>query len=192
MIKLYTGPMFSGKTTRLISELRRMVLGGSRCLLVRFKGDDRPTLTHDGVLSEPCDVMYLSHEGLGCIVSLKDYDVIAIDEAQFFSDLVDVCVTLKYMGCTVLVAGLISTYTAGIMVTNGDEIRANTRGNEIFPELNMLIPHTDELHKLTAICTNNCGNEALYSIRLSSHDGIQLIGGVESYAPRCLDCVMRK
>ena len=38
------------------------------------------------------------------------YDVIGIDEAQFFNDIVDCCETMAKHGKTVIVAGLDATY----------------------------------------------------------------------------------
>lgn len=189
MIKLFTGPMFSGKTTRLIGELHRMVLGRKKCLLVRFKGDSRCTLTHGGGVEVPCEVRYVDNNELDEILDLSNYDVVAIDEGQFFSNLSNVCLTLKHRGIVVLIAGLISTFTAPYMNLDNEIISANERGDEVFPEIIKLIPHVDILDKLTAVCTNDCGNDAIYSIRLVSNNEIEVIGGMESYAPRCLSCL---
>lgn len=84
-IDLVIGPMFSGKTTELIRRVRRNVAASKKCLLVKYKGDNRytedPVLsTHDHIHTEAKAVSTLSEVSN----TVWHYDIIAIDEGQFF------------------------------------------------------------------------------------------------------------
>ena len=78
------GPMFSGKSTELYRRINRFHSIGKRVLIVNHQNDTRTAgiSTHDG---REYSAIKCSH-----LMNLKDihsYDVIGIDEAQFFSDL---------------------------------------------------------------------------------------------------------
>src|SRR3990172_13384553 len=85
-IRLIIGPMFSSKSTSLISRYKRHTIGGRKCLLVKYQNDTRYDseciVTHDNlkIKAVPCSK-------LGDIEHLiDDYDVICIDEVQFYKD----------------------------------------------------------------------------------------------------------
>ena len=84
-IDLVIGPMFSGKTTELIRRVRRYVAASKKCLLVKYKGDNR--YTEDPVLSTH-DHSHMAAKAVSALVEISNaawhYDVIAIDEGQFF------------------------------------------------------------------------------------------------------------
>lgn len=84
-IGLVIGPMFSGKTTELFRRVRRNVAASKKCLLVKYKGDNRYTedpvlLTHDNI--------HMAAKAVSALMEVSNsiwhYDVIAIDEGQFF------------------------------------------------------------------------------------------------------------
>jgi thymidine kinase len=107
---------------------------------------------------------------------VKFCDVIAFDEAQFFSSqIVDIAKELAYQGKRVLIAGLNLDY----------------RGKS-FGSMGELMTQADEIVNLTAYCSC-CGRPAIFTQRLIDgkpvKDGpVELIGDVESYEPRCRLC----
>lgn len=84
-IHVIIGPMFSGKTTELIRRVRRHVTAAKKCLLVKYKGDNR--YTEDPLLSTH-DQTRMAAKAVSALVEIANaawhYDVIAIDEGQFF------------------------------------------------------------------------------------------------------------
>lgn len=173
-IEMWTGPMFCGKTTMLISTVKAFQKVGKEVLVVKYSADDR--YQRDG-----CSEV-VSHEGqrIGAMAfsklsdispaMIKSNDVIAIDEGHFFEDLTSGVRDLKMKyGRVVLVAGLDRDY----------------RKVPWSSTLN-LRSHCDQLHEMQAIC-QWCGNPAFYTKLLDgtpSKDNI-LIGGSEKYAPVC-------
>ena len=84
-IDLVIGPMFSGKTTELIRRVRRHVTAAKKCLLVKYRGDNR--YTEDPLLSTH-DHTRMAAKAVSALAEVANaawhYDVIAIDEGQFF------------------------------------------------------------------------------------------------------------
>ena len=91
-IKLITGPMFSGKTSELIRRYKRYQLNKkNKCLLVKYKGDTRYSeneiVTHDHIKIKSIKAELLSE--LNNIIN--NYNIICIDEIQFFKDAYEFC-----------------------------------------------------------------------------------------------------
>ena len=85
---LITGPMFSGKTSRLIELLEREILAGRNTLLFKPEIDKRYdttfVTTHKG-MRLPAIVLNTDNDGVKKMYELsKNVDVIGIDEAQFW------------------------------------------------------------------------------------------------------------
>ena len=81
--------MFAGKSTEMLRRVRRHEKGGKRILTIKFKADQRyesksDIITHDGYSRGAISALNLS--SLGDI--WQKYDVIGIDEGQFFIDIV--------------------------------------------------------------------------------------------------------
>ena len=83
-IELWIGPMFAGKTSRLLCKARRYAVQNKKVLYLKKKVDTRYDasciVTHDLWKEDAHVVTFLSE----LPVSIDDYDVIAIDEGQFF------------------------------------------------------------------------------------------------------------
>jgi thymidine kinase len=106
-LEVVCGPMFSGKSEELIRRLRRAEIAGQRALIVKPRIDDRYDIGH-----------VVSHAGAKMravavakpedIPGLADgYDVIGIDEVQFFpAEIVFVIDVLVARGTRVVAAGL--------------------------------------------------------------------------------------
>jgi thymidine kinase len=99
------GPMFSGKTTELIRRLKRYKIARYECLIVKYARDTRYAseglATHDRQSINAVSVTDL----MSLAEKAADYDVIGIDEGQFFPDVVNFCEDLANAGKTVIVAG---------------------------------------------------------------------------------------
>ena len=104
----------------------------------------------------------------------QGYDVIGIDEAQFFDDgIVNVCNQLAYNGMRVIVAGLDMDYLG-----------------KPFGPMPKLLSIADEVTKVHAICVK-CGSLAYASHRLVKNDSQVMLGEKEEYEPLCRDCFKR-
>ena len=87
-LKIITGCMFSGKSTQLLKELHFWE-DKRKVLLVTHKLDIRKTATHDGVKATSLKVSSVSE------IPFEPYDVIGIDEGQFFKDIDGIIPWLK-------------------------------------------------------------------------------------------------
>lgn len=146
-IELIFGPMFAGKTTELLKRVEHRQHQGQSVALVKSNKDDRYDLTHvvthDG-LKQPCySVPSLAAFREAAGDNYHSYQVIAIDEAQFFTDLVEFCSrAADHDAKRIIVAGL-----------DGDFQRRR------FGQILDVIPFADTVTKLTAKCTY-CVQEA--------------------------------
>lgn len=180
-VEVISGSMFSGKTEELLRRLRRAEIAGQSVAVYKPAVDDRygeTTIgTHNG---RQWDATVVDNEGDGPL-DILDADsaaeVVAIDEANFFSDaLVEVCNALADRGSRVIVSGTDQTF----------------RG-EPFEPLPQLMATAEYVDKLRAICTV-CGEPATRNQRLiegePAHvdDPTILVGAEESYEARCRDC----
>ena len=170
-IELILGPMFSGKSTRLIELMRKYVYKAKKTIMVKYYSDQRysqksEVVTHDLIKYDSinCKILRNSFD------TFKEYDVIGIDEGQFFADLVEVCEELALMGKIVLIAAL-----------NGD-FRM-----EPFPVIQRIIAKADKIKLLKAYCFN-CHKDAKFSLRIVQSNETVLIGAGESYKPACREC----
>ena len=99
------------------------------------------------------------------------YDVVGIDEAQFFdSHLIKMCKKLANKNTRVIVAGLDSDY----------------RGSPFGPMPDIMC-ESDYLDKLTAICVT-CGNPASFTQRITEQLEQVVIGETDIYEARCRNC----
>ena len=170
-IELILGPMFSGKSTRLIEQMRKYVYKAKKTIMVKYYADQRyseksEVVTHDLIKYDSINCKLLGNS----FHTLKQYDVIGIDEGQFFADLVEVCEELALMGKIILIAAL-----------NGD-FRM-----EPFPVIQRIISKSDKIKLLKAYCFN-CHKDAKFSLRIVQSNETVLIGAGEAYKPACREC----
>jgi len=105
---------------------------------------------------------------------LDEFEVIAIDEAQFFSDIVEKSELFCNSGKIVIIAALDGTFE-----------------RKPFGRILELIPLAEQVQKLSAVCFS-CGKDACYTKRLSDCKEIELIGGEEMYKPVCRGCFFKE
>lgn len=134
--------MFSGKTTHLINEINSLKLFKKNILIINSKKDNRVTedaiKTHNNIKYEAIKYEDLTIDDIQEIINT--YDTICIDEAQFFSNLVNFVDILLKESKHIIVAGL-----------NGD---SNQQKFGYIPDL---IPLCNKITKLSAIC-NICND----------------------------------
>jgi thymidine kinase len=176
-IDIIIGPMMCGKTSEVIRKLIIYHEMDMKVLYINHVVDNRSKMTlstHNVTIGNiPFDSIKIEMLGL-CDIS--KYDVIAIDEAQFFRDLKNIVVDwVETQKKIVIVAGL-----------NGDFRR------QPFGEINELIPYCDAITKLTAFCVS-CRKKGvirngLFSKRMISDKADIVIGGKDIYLPTCREC----
>jgi thymidine kinase len=176
-LKVYAGPMYSGKTTSLIGELTIALDNRKRSLVIKPMIDNRyaetDVVTHDGVsLSKMTGVKILKLPigDIPAIDQVSNIDVLFIDEAQFFTNIGNAIDAYLEMGIDVIAVGL-------DMDSNGKP----------FGSMPALMAKANKVHKLTAYCSV-CGDNATRTYRKpdAAKDQV-LIGGTETYEPRCLE-----
>jgi len=180
-LEAITGCMFSGKTEELLRRVERARIAQKVVLLFKPELDTRyaveEVVTHYG-RSLPCrrlstDISWERFSGLATKDELRTTGIFAFDEAHFFGQgFPALCEQLVYREKRVIVAGL----------------DLNFRG-EPFGSMPELLALADEMVKLSAVCTS-CGEPATRSQRLVDGTPVTggpevLIGGLESYEPRC-------
>lgn len=170
-IEVIIGPMFSGKSTRLIEIIRKYTYKAKKTIMIKFHADKRysnksEVVTHDLVKYDSIECQNL----LNSFDILKNYDVIGIDEGQFFPDLVETCEKLSLLKKIVIVAAL-----------NGDFRR------EPFQVVSRLLSKADKIKLMKAYCFN-CHKDAKFSLRIVQSNETVLIGAGEAYKPACREC----
>ena len=162
-IEVICGSMFSGKTEELIRRLKRAKIANQKIQIFKPSIDSRSDEyleSHDKnkIKSITVKTSYDVFE-IG-----KDFDVIGIDEIQFFdNDIIPVCNSLANNGVRVIAAGLDMDYL----------------GNPFGPMPN-LMAIAEYVTKVHAICSET-GNIANYSYRKKKEDSIILIGEEDEY-----------
>lgn len=176
-LQVVCGPMFAGKSEELLRRVRRAQLAGFAVEVVNHALDSRHSAgyvaSHSG-LSVPSHAV-ADVGGLVELVSSRQLDLLAVDEAQFFGmDLVPVLSDLVRGGLTVVVAGLCVTFDG-----------------RPFEPLPALMAVAEDVQKLTAVCAV-CGADAAFHQRVLA-DAVgdarvptaAHVGGIESYQARC-------
>lgn len=163
-LHLIMGCMWSGKTSELINRYKRYSLGNKKCLMIKYKFDTRYTgenkiISHDGVTvnSASCSMLYQLED------IVLEYDVICIDEIQFFKDGHIFSDKWANEGKIVEVCGL-----------NG------TSDRKPFDVISKLIPLVDKIKTFKAVCRET-GKSAIYSHRFSDDVGDICIAGDDKY-----------
>jgi len=165
-LEVICGSMFSGKTEELIRRIKRVEFLNQNYIIFRPKTDSRNP--NDKIISHakteiPAKIITTPKE---ILKYATNYDVIGIDEAQFFdSSLSLVCNELANSGHRVIVAGLDMDY----------------KGNPFGPIPN-LMASAEEVTKVHAICVET-GELANYSFRKKTNDNLVMVGEKKEYEP---------
>ncbi len=170
-IEVIAGSMFSGKTEELIRRMKRAKIAKQKIIIFKPEVDMRyseeKVVSHDANSIDSLPVKKAEE----ILDKANGYEVIGIDEAQFFSDiLVEVCNRIADKGIRVIVAGLDMDFAG-----------------KPFGPIPRLMAIAEYVTKVHAICMH-CGNLAQYSHRLSDNDKQFLLGEKDIYEPLCRKC----
>lgn len=172
-LTVITGPMYSGKTTELLSFVEIYRLGRKKVAVFKPKIDNRyhstKIVSHSGdgveafTVERPEEIWkYIDEETRGVFV----------DEVQFFSrDLFDVVRELLNRGIDVFCAGLDLTHKQNPFETTA-----------------MLLSLADTVIKKKAVC-QRCGEySATLTLKIAGGEEEIDVGGQEKYIAVCRDC----
>jgi thymidine kinase len=174
-LTLLIGCMFAQKTTELLRRVRRYKSIGYKVLVVNFIGDTRYgnecIASHDKEIEKAACVELL--KSVDHLVRSGEYNVIAIDEGQFFTDLHEyVTAWADELPVHIVISGL-----------------DGTSERKPFGDMLRLIPHAEEVERLSAFCSVcKDGTVAVFSKYFGEQpkdeNGVA-IGGAEAYRPVC-------
>lgn len=174
-LNLIIGPMFSGKSSRLIQYIRQYRTLGSNLIVIKPSLDTRYTINNE--------ICTHNHEKESCVIydkdllknifddmNYNDYEVIIIEEGQFFSNLYEI---VKKMTDT-------DKKKVYISALNGDSNR------KIFGDIHKLIPLADNIEFLQSLCIDcKDGTLGIYSKRITEESSQILIAGNNKYKAVC-------
>tara|TARA_B100001094_G_C18045911_1_gene727415 strand:+ start:219 stop:758 length:540 start_codon:yes stop_codon:yes gene_type:complete len=177
-LKLIVGCMYSGKSSEIIREARRLQSIEKQVLLINHTLDVR--YANDSVCShDKIKLDSLSLQNLMEIPDslLQDYEYIIIDESQFFADLYEfVTENVDEHKRHLIVVGL-----------NGDSDR------QTFGDIYKLYPMADDILLLKALCCIcKDGTDALFSKKIVDSTGQTDVGSSDKYIAVCRECYLRK
>jgi thymidine kinase len=176
-LEVVCGPMFSGKSEELIRRLRRAEIAGQRTLIVKPRIDDRYDVTHV-VSHSGSRLRAVAAESAAEVLRLSEgYDVVGIDEIQFFdAAIVPAVESMVVRGVRVVAAGLDTDFR-----------------HEPFGAMPTLLCLAEFVDKLQAVC-HRCGGPATRTQRLVdgrpapfAGETIQ-VGALDAYEARCSAC----
>lgn len=163
---IFTGPMFGGKTSRMLSRLERAKYQKKVIKLFKPKMDTRysteSVISHNGNRWRSINIEL----GEEIITHLGKADVVAVDEAFMIPNIADVLIDLYKAGKTVYVSSL----------------QLSSLGQP-FEEMSIMLPYATKIEVCPAVCF--CGEDAYYSIRLTEIKDKVSVGGKGVYEPRC-------
>ena len=186
-LEIILGPMYSGKTSKLLEIYKQCTFCNIQVAVLNHNADTRYSETmlssHDKIMI-PC----IQTENINSVWNYTDLDtkfdklaqqhlnlhtaqVILINEAQFFNDLVPCVIDMLKQNKKVYIAGL-----------DGDFQQKK------FGTILDLIPLCDKVTKLSSLCSLCKNGEAgIFSMRLTQEKEQMLIGS-ENYIPVCRKC----
>ena len=171
-LSLVLGPMHSKKTTQLVLNFDECVHHNISVTAVTHALDNRRGI--DGIVLANGRRVPATHCASLLIFaqtdpSVQSSEVILVDEAQFFDDLVAGVTHLLSLRKRVYVYGLDSDFR-----------------RQKFGHILDLVPLCDTVTKMTARCTK-CMGHAIFTQRISG-DTSQVCVGSDMYEPRCRGC----
>jgi len=185
-LELIIGPMFSSKTSTLLEIYKQCKFCNIPVSIINHAIDKRYHETmlssHDKIMA-PCfqtnllnDIWYNTEcTNDDTHQSLRNSDVILINEGQFFTDLYEVVSDMLNNNKKVYVCGL-----------DGDFERKK------FGAILDLIPMCDKINKLTSLCSLcRDGTRGIFSMRLTN-EREQTVVGSDNYIPVCRKCYSKK
>lgn len=189
-LRLIIGPMFAGKTTEIIRTynlyrfLKKRILVVNHTLNQRFQDvkqsidDDEKCITsistHDFVFLRHDFVLTTSKlQNIFEVPDFESFDVILIEELQFYDDAFDVVTQLVDLHQKIVIS-------SGL---DGDSER-RPMGDVL-----KLIPYADTVERIVALCRECCdGTPGIFSSRMPSHcrrTNVIDVGAADKYQALC-------
>ncbi len=178
-LEIIMGTMFSGKTSYLLNKIALFVELNLKVLYINIDFDDRSELefsTHNPIFNSSdfknkdkmIENLTMSKVRDFSNITFESYDIIMIDEAHFFEDIIKFTKKLLDNKKHVIIATLIADY----------------KGNK-FGKVLDLIPICDEVVRLESYCIE-CSkqkkiNKAIYSKRITKNKESIDIGCSDKY-----------
>jgi thymidine kinase len=194
-LEVIVGPMFSGKTELLIARLHRALYARKRIRIIKPAHDTRTqgfiasrAVNPDGtteVTDKLSATMVRSEADFARLVAPADFDVLAVDEAQFFPldepmrdslgwfgrAIRDLLRERRDSGLRIIAAGLDMDFAEAP-----------------FGPIPGLLAMADSVEKLTGVCMV-CGSDAGYiSHRIIPGEAQLVVGDAGEYQVRCRSC----
>ena len=165
-LRIYTGPMFGSKTTKMLAFLERCSYQSRKVVAFKPKIDERYSegeiCTHFGMKFPATNV----NSGADILKESVGFDVVGIDEAFMIDECSDAVLSLLKQGKTIAVSSI--------------QISAN--GNP-FDEIKNMLPWATHIEVCPAVCPIT-GKDAYYTVgKVSSLSEIE-VGGADIYEPR--------
>ena len=171
-LEINVGPMFSGKTSKLIEIYKKYSYCNIKVLPINHSSDNRYS---DNMLSShdrnmiPCVKTSLLFDIDEAV--LNSSQVILINEGQFFPDLYDFVTAMLQNKKKIYIFGL-----------DGDFERKR------FGTILDLIPLCDNVYKLHSLCgLCKTGKRGIFSKRITNETS-QVVIGSDNYIPCCREC----
>jgi thymidine kinase len=184
-LSVICGPMFAGKTTRLLAAVDAWEAARGRAIIItpawdrRYHavGSDAHVITHDGVrraahaAADAGEAASLVSGAIDDPARAGAKLLVVIDEAHFFGAALAPAVRAWILaGAHVLVCG----------------VELDHRG-EPFEPFPTLLAEADEVVKLASRCAR-CGGPARHSQRMNASGDRIVVGGADLYEARCRNC----
>jgi len=166
---IYTGPMFGGKTSKMLADLEREKYRKKKIILFKPEKDKRyshsQVKTHAGNSWPAVNVA----NGEELIQKSKGYDIIGVDEAFMIEGCGDALVYLFSRGYTIYVS----------------TIQLSSEGKAFYEPM-VMFPYATKIEICPAVCPVN-GDDAFYTMAIGEKSDEIHVGGSEVYEPRCFD-----
>ena len=178
-LELFLGPMWAGKTSALVDIYNRATTQGLSCIAINHELDVssiKSVITSHANDSIPCVScnQLLQIFNTSDLSAVFNYDIILINEGQFFPDLYD---WTKYM-VNILCKHI---YIAAL---DGDYKQI------AFPNIIQVLPQADQFTKLHNMCKKCSKDVAIFTRRTCRNNSIILPG--TDYIPLCRKCYNTK
>jgi len=172
--KVFTGPMFGGKTTRLLTAIERDVIRKMNVLSFKPKIDNRYShekiTTHLGA-SVDAKIVSSGDDILNDVDNAAVHvDSVAIDELFMIPDAGLAAVKLFQRG--------INVYVSTLQLSSIPEA---------YKEVAYVLPWATEVVVCPAVCVT-CGADAYYTKKIGGDPNAAVeVGGADLYQPRCFE-----
>lgn len=164
---IYCGPMFGGKTSRMLSALDRAKYQSKTIVVIKPRMDHRyasgEVVTHGGYRWPAVCVA----SGQEILDVANGADVVAVDEVFMINGAAEALIQLFKLGKDVYVSS----------------IQLSARG-EPFDEIQQLFPWATKVEVCPAVCPRT-GRDAFYTVATVEDLNEIDVGGDDKYEPRC-------